>query len=76
MNMKQLISGKGHRVQPRGQTDNLFHDVCHVAYVCGHKKIGGSEAPDTELSAILSISLTRTMIHIFAIFASLQKMSV
>ena len=79
VNMKRIISGKGYRVQPRGQPrgqmDNLFHDVCHVAYVCGHKKVGSSKAPDTELSAILSISLTRTMIHVFAIFASLHKMA-
>ena len=53
--------------------DYLLHDVCHVAYICGHEKVGGSDAPDTELSAVLSICLTRTMLHPMTIYATLYS---
>ena len=71
-----LITGKGHNCT-NTVTDvqyDLFHDVCHVAYISGHQKVGGSNAPDAELSAILSIGLARTMLHHATIHTTLQKM--
>ena len=51
---------------------DLFHDVSHVAYVSGHNEVGGSDTPNAELSAVLRIALSRTVLHHTTIQTALQ----
>ena len=41
----------------------LLHDICHVANVSSHNQRRCSNAPHAKLSAVLSISLSRTVFH-------------
>lgn len=49
----------------------LFHDVCHVSNICGNEKGRPHNAPHTELSAVLCVCLSRTVLQWFVVSASL-----
>ena len=52
---------------------HLFHDICHVANVCGNDERGAHDAPEAELCLVLGLSHPRTVLQGFVIITTLKS---